>query len=168
MLFRSGVTSGTNAAGAAGTLGSWTFQVTTAKTLADGSYTITAVATDAAGNVSSPSSPLTVTIDTSAPAAPTQVRLAAAYDTGTIGDGYTFLLTYAITGMAEPDTDITLYAGSAIAGTTTSSATGSFSITLTNAIGSYVLSATATDPAGNVSLSSARVNLNLKIGRAHV
>ncbi|NBT19833.1 MAG: hypothetical protein EBT00_13865 [Proteobacteria bacterium] len=114
-----GTTSGTIASGAPPTGATGTWSITTSA-LADGVNSIKAVAIDGAGNRSSDSTALLLTIDTIAPRQPWSVRLDSAYDTGTIGDGYTYRLTYKITGMAETDSDIVVYAGgTTIIGTVT-------------------------------------------------
>ena len=161
-----GTTSGTIANGAppTGATGSWSI---TTSALTDGINVIYAIATDGAGNVSSSSATLSLTIDTVAPRQPWSVRLDSSYDTGTIGDGYTYRLTYKITGMAETNSDLVVYAGgTTIIGTVTSgtaSATvpGYWEVTVTSAIGSYAITAKSTDIAGNTSGASTPVNLNV-------
>ena len=161
-----GTTSGTIANGAppTGATGSWSI---TSSALTDGINVIHAIATDGAGNVSSSSATLSLTIDTVAPRQPWSVRLDSSYDTGTIGDGYTYRLTYKITGMAETNSDVVVYAGgTTIIGTVTSgtlSATvpGYWEVTVTSAIGSYAITAKSTDIAGNTSVASTPVNLNV-------
>ncbi|NBY47763.1 MAG: hypothetical protein EBQ56_08335 [Proteobacteria bacterium] len=161
-----GTTSGTIASGAPPTGATGTWSITTSA-LADGVNSIKAVAIDGAGNRSSDSTALLLTIDTIAPRQPWSVRLDSAYDTGTIGDGYTYRLTYKITGMAETDSDIVVYAGgttiigTVTSGTSSAAVPGYWEVTVTSAIGSYAITAKSTDIAGNTSVASAAVNLNV-------
>ena len=134
--------------------GAWSI---TASTLADGGHTLTAKATDAAGNVSNASSSLTVTIDTAA-AAPGAIALAAAGDSGAVGDGITNVNAPAITGTAEANATVTLYDtdGTTQLGSTTADGNGAWQIVPTTlADGSHTLTARQVDVAGNASAASA-------------
>ncbi|MBN1909018.1 MAG: tandem-95 repeat protein, partial [Pirellulales bacterium] len=107
--------------------GSWTSGlalVTPATPLADGDHQITAMAEDLAGNVSVLSSPFALTIETTAPVAPT-VDLAAASDTGTIGDKETSLTTVTLVGVTEPGARVSV-AGTALS--TTADGAGAYSL----------------------------------------
>ncbi len=132
--------------------GTWSLTPTTA--LADGTYTVTARSTDAAGNVSVASSSDTFTIDTVAPAA---VTLVVSNDTGIAqvnipNNGSTNDNTPVLSGTAEAGSKVTVSEGTAVLGTVTAAADGSWSFT-TSALtdGSHTFSVTATDAAGNVS-----------------
>ncbi|MCS0615071.1 Ig-like domain-containing protein [Massilia kyonggiensis] len=134
--------------------GAWSI---TASTLADGAHTLTAKATDAAGNVSNASSGLTITIDTAA-AAPGAIALAAAGDSGAVGDGITSVNTPAVTGTAEANATVTLYDtdGTTQLGTTTVDGSGAWQIVpAVLADGSHTLTARQVDVAGNASAASA-------------
>lgn len=128
-----------------------TWQATPAVALASGTQTITARATDAAGNTSGAAS-LSLTIDTTAPSAPS-ASLAAASDSGTLGDNLTndSTPTIAGTGVAGDTIRVMLPSGTVLQ--TTVAANGSWSVTPTTALanGANALTITATDAAGNVS-----------------
>ncbi len=143
--------------------GSWAI---TSSTLTDGSYTITATATDTAGNVSALSNGLAITVDTAAPGAPTMPDLTAASDTGASStDNITSISTPIFTGSAEAGTLIRLFATHGVTTTqigTTIATGGSWTITSTNlADGAYVITATATDIAGNVSAASSGLSIGI-------
>ncbi len=122
------------------------FSFTPSSAISDGTYSIKATSTDSAGNVSSESSSLSITIDTAAPDAPTSLT--------NISDDNDSTPT--ISGTAEPNSTITLKIGDTVLGTGTADSAGNFSITITSELddGIYLIKATATDEAGNVSLSS--------------
>ena len=137
------------------TNGTWSI---TASTLAEGSHTLTAKATDAAGNVSNQSVPLVVKIDTAAAAAPGAIALAAASDSGIVGDGITNVDAPAITGSAEANATVTLYDtdGTTQLGTTTADGNGAWQIvSAALADGIHTLTARQVDLAGNASAASA-------------
>jgi large repetitive protein len=115
--------------------------------LSDGAVTLTATATDAAGNVSD-AGEISFTLDTAAPAAPV---VALANDTGTADDdGIT--TDAALTITAEAGSTVRVFDGDTELGIATEGAPGQFSFTPAGlADGSYTLTATATDAAGNVS-----------------
>ena len=97
----------------------------TVSELADGTHVITAKAQDGNGNTRPTSGGLSVVIDATAPAIVSQ-DLAAASDTGTLGDRYTSETSVTIEGVADPNTELTLVETGA---TTTSDASGNFSFT---------------------------------------
>jgi hypothetical protein len=103
-------------------------------------------ATDTVSGVTSAaSSPLSVTVDTVAPAAPVLVS-------DTVVNTNHVLLS----GTAETNSSVTVYDGTTVVGTGTTSSTGTWSVTTTAlSNGMNALTATATDAAGNVSASSA-------------
>ncbi|WP_449232562.1 Ig-like domain-containing protein [Azospirillum doebereinerae] len=143
--------------------GSGAWSVTT-PSLADGAHTLSVVALDLAGNTSAASAALTVTIDTTA-AAPTGLALAAASDTGIVGDSLTSATTPTITGRAEAGSVVTLLEGSTPLGTGTADSTGAWSITssvLTGGSGTvHSLIATIVDVAGNTSSASGSLNFTI-------
>lgn len=151
---------GTATVGADGT---WSF--TPSAPVAPGSYQVTLTATDPAGNVSLPSNAITLNIDTTPSAPPVII---AANDnvgdaTGDLApDAVTDDTTPTIRGTGTDGDTITLYNGGTVIGTTTV-AGGTWSITPGTALanGSYTLSATATDPAGNISDNSSSISFTV-------
>ncbi|MFL4414922.1 Ig-like domain-containing protein [Citrobacter portucalensis] len=151
---------GTATVGADGT---WSF--TPPAPVAPGAYQVTLTATDPAGNVSQPSNAITLNIDTTPSAPPVII---AANDN--VGDVMGDLAPNAVTDDTTPtirgtgiDGDIiTLYNGGTVIGTATV-AGGTWSITPGTALanGNYTLSATATDPAGNVSNNSNSISFTV-------
>ena len=127
--------------------GKWSFTVTTA--LADGSHVISARATDAANNTGPASGGLALTIDTSAPAAPPAPRLA---DGGTNSTSTNVVLRGTD---AVPGTIITIFADGVAVGSDTVNPAGNWTVPGVNlSAGTHLVTATATDPAGNVSPAS--------------
>jgi hypothetical protein len=131
--------------------GTWMLPVTAA--LADGTHDLTATETDPAGNLSPVSNTYAVVIETSAPA-PVVTGLTAATDTGSSdSDGVTSDQTPTVMGTGEAGDMLTLYEGSTVLGTTTVAANGNWTVALTTPLGAgtHDLTATETDPAGNLS-----------------
>ncbi len=120
--------------------GNWTL---TTSALSDGTHSLTATDSNSSG-ISAASAALSVTVDTKAPAAPVL-----------ISDPVVNTNHVQLSGTAEANSTITVFDGTAVVGTGTTSSTGSWSIT-TTALGSggHALTATATDAAGNVSVAS--------------
>ena len=130
--------------------GAWT---ATTRVLRDGLKALTAQAFDAAGNASTASPPVTFSLasDSLAPAAPT---IAAATGAGRV----------TASGTAEPGTTIELFEGSVLLGSGVTGSSGAWIITtrlMTE--GAHTVIAKATDPAGNVSPSSAPFNFSTAI-----
>ncbi|PJJ73487.1 RNA polymerase sigma factor (sigma-70 family) [Diaminobutyricimonas aerilata] len=119
---------------------SWSF--TPAAPLAEGVQTVRLVATDTAGNRSQPVD-RTITVDTVAPAAP----VLAAVPTPTSDPTPTF------SGTAEPLSTVQLVAGATVIGTAVADAAGAWALTPAAPLadGTFALSATAVDAAGNSS-----------------
>ena len=132
--------------------GVWQFEV---GSLADGQYRFSATAEDVAGNLSPASTPLTITID-SVVDTPTNLDLIAASDSGKSDtDNITNQKAPVIAGRAEAGTTIQLYSDGQIVGQTTAKSDGSWQVaTISLADGVRVLTATATDVAGNLSAVS--------------
>ena len=130
--------------------GSFTIQLNSA--LAEGVYSVTASATDAAGNVSPASPAFSLTIDTTAPAAPPSRGLLASDDSGAVGDGITDVSMPHLKGSAEFGSTVRLFLGATLIGTGTATG-GTYTILPGSALadGTYSVTATATDAAGNVS-----------------
>jgi hypothetical protein len=118
------------------------------KVLTDAKHTLTATATNSSGQTGTASSALVVTVDTKAPAAPTIVS-------DTVNSGDQVLMT----GTADANSAVKIYDGTKQVGTATANSSGAWSTT-TSALsaGSHVLTAKATDIAGNVSAASAAVD----------
>ncbi|PWK34954.1 Ig-like domain-containing protein [Cupriavidus plantarum] len=138
--------------------GNWTY--TPATPLLNG-VTVSAVAIDAAGNASTPA---TTVIDRAAPSAP--IIAGATDDAAPIvgpvpSGGVTNDTTPTLTGTAEAGSTVRLYNGTTLVGTAVANGLGAWSITPSPALidGSYSLTATATDAAGNVSGQSAAFNV---------
>ncbi len=113
----------------------------------EGTFVFTATATDAAGNISPESISVTATIDNTAPLAPTLDRDS---DNGTLF------------GTAEPGSTVTVYRdGSTTVVTVTANLTGDWNATPTLDDGTYHLTATATDAAGNISPASNEFNFTI-------
>lgn len=141
--------------------GAWSF---TPIALSAGAHTLRVTQTDGSNNTSPLSAGLNLTIDTTAPAAPSAPDLASASDTGAFGtDNLTNDATPTFTGTAEAgatvrlyDTDGTTELGSAVA------TGGVWSITSSAlSSGSHTVTATATDPAGNVSAAGSGLAITI-------
>lgn len=132
-------------------------------TLADGVHAITATATNPTSGRTGPSSAaIAITIDTTAPAAPSTPGLAPASDSGAAGDNITNVKTPTFTGTAEAGSTITLTSDGSTVGTTTTDASGNYSVTTSSlADGTHVIKATAADAAGNISVASAAVSVTI-------
>jgi hypothetical protein len=128
----------------AGSDGSWSYITSV---LTDAIHVLKA--TDTVSGVTSAASPsVSVTVDTVAPAAPVL-----------ISDSIVNTNHVLLSGTAEANSKITVYDGTTAVGTTTTGANGSWSVT-TDAltIGSKILTAKATDVAGNTSVLSAALD----------
>ncbi|MFE1602191.1 Ig-like domain-containing protein [Methylobacterium sp. ID0610] len=159
----------------AGAGGLWT--ITSGSALsgsADGTvHTLVAVATDAAGNTGTASTGLTLTVDTAA-AQPAGLALAAASDSGILGDGITASQRPTVNGLAEAGSVVMLYESAATAaggietllGTAVADGAGFWAITsdriLTGGTGApHALFATIVDRAGNTSPASASLTITI-------
>ena len=140
--------------------GNWSIASTL---LADGTYLMTAKARDTAGNTSIASTGLSVTIDTAAPGQPSDPDLIAVDDTGSLDtDNSTKKTTPTFTGTAEAGSTVELFANATSKGTVTADGGGNWSITssaLTD--GTYLMTATATDAAGNSSSASGSLSVTI-------
>ncbi|HEM6741516.1 TPA: BapA prefix-like domain-containing protein [Citrobacter farmeri] len=135
--------------------GVWSF--TPDSDLVEGHYNFTVTAKDAAGNTSQPSDAIGITIDTEAPDAP--------FITSPGSPAATNQPELPISGTGEPGSTITLSNGSTVIGTAEVDSAGNWTIVPDSPLteGNYTLTATATDPAGNVSAPSAAVTLNVDL-----
>ncbi|SDT12986.1 Ig-like domain-containing protein [Microlunatus soli] len=132
--------------------GDWSFA---ADALDDGTYTITATATDEAGNGSVPSEPVTFTVDTTAPEAPV---ITGPADGSTIADN-----TPTIVGTGEPGATVEVSIDGTVIGTADVGDDGTWSLDPSDALadGEHTVTATQTDPAGNVSGASDPVDFTV-------
>jgi hypothetical protein len=154
-LFNDGVAVGSGVA----TVGSYSIITSP---LAAGVHSVTAKATDAAGNVSAASSGLAVTIDLTVPSPPSVPILAAASDSGPLNaDDITNVITPTFTGTAEAGSTVTIFSDGVAVGSGAATG-GSYSIA-TSALsgGIHSITATATDPAGNISAASAGLSVTI-------
>jgi outer membrane usher protein FimD/PapC len=127
--------------------GAWTFNYT-GTTLTDGTYNFTAV--DTVASVESAMSVVfQVTIDRTAPAKPATPALPS-------GGSYINTQLPTFTGSAEPGSTVILYNSATARGTAVADSTGKWTITANAnlAVGTRSITVTATDIAGNVSVSS--------------
>ncbi|WP_344813567.1 Ig-like domain-containing protein, partial [Chitinophaga oryziterrae] len=127
--------------------GAWTFDYT-GTILKDGTYNFTATST-VSSVVSAMSAVFQVTVDRTAPAKPGTPALASG------SAAATNTTTPALTGSAEPGSVVTIYVDGVSKGTVTTDATGKWTFTspaLT--VATHSITVTATDVAGNISVSS--------------
>ncbi|MCY7284460.1 MAG: Ig-like domain-containing protein, partial [Cyanobacteria bacterium CAN_BIN43] len=150
-LYADGVAVGTGTVEAGGT-----WSVTTSA-LTEGDRVITVKYTDLAGNIGSASAQLPIKVDLTPPNAPTVPDLIAGSDDGTSPtDNITGDNTPTITGTAEPNSTVELFNGAASLGTTTTDGSGSWTFTPSSPllVGTYSVTAKATDAAGNTGAAS--------------
>lgn len=133
--------------------------------LATGNHVITIIAVDAAGNASPVSDSVNFVVDTTPPLTPviTSVSDDQAPGLGTIANGQnTNDPTPTFSGTAEAGATITLYENGTVIGTTTAQPDGAWSVsTSTLASGTHVITAVATDAAGNSSPNSTAFTLTV-------
>ncbi len=124
---------------------------------ADGNYVFTATSEDLAGNVSEVSFPFSLVVDTSGPSAPSIVRVED--DNGASDfDGITNDDTLAFTGMAMPDSAVSVYETNlGLIGEALADHAGAWTLDATHIVfedGIYEFTAIAEDTAGNTSPTS--------------
>lgn len=141
----------------ANALGIWVF--TPPSALANGSHTFTITATNGAGVVSSPSAGFTVVVDTVAPNQPTITSVVDDIGpiTGPVGNNQpTDDTRPTLNGTAEANATINIFDNGVLLGTTTANGSGvwTFTPTLPLLQGNHSFTVTATDAAGNVSVTS--------------
>ncbi|MDR2309719.1 MAG: Ig-like domain-containing protein [Brucellaceae bacterium] len=139
--------------------GNWQIQLT--EPLDSKTHNFYATATDPAGNTSINSSGIfKLTVDAIAPDAPKITRIVdnVPDHTGTITEGgLTNDPAPRVEGTSEANATINIYAGSLLVGTVKANSSGAWSMKLPEGLpdGSYVITATATDAAGNTGPASA-------------
>lgn len=134
--------------------GNWSYDHS-AVALIPGSYAVTAIALDNAGNASAASAALTVTVDTVAPATPSVTAITT--DSGAAGDGITNDNTLVFSGTADANASVNVLVNSVLVGTATANGAGNWSFDYSGTLladGSYPITATVTDVAGNTSATS--------------
>ncbi|NIJ42558.1 VCBS repeat-containing protein [Parvibaculum indicum] len=140
--------------------GNWSY---TTGTFSEGVHTITVKATDLAGRDSAYGDVQFVVIDTTAPNAP--VITGFSDDSPPTGDGYTSDTTPTLSGTAEANSSVEIFANGLSLGTVTANGSGNWSFTTAElSEASYSFTAKATDSAGNVSDESTA--LDIVIGSA--
>ncbi|MBU3704054.1 MAG: hypothetical protein FGM42_06735, partial [Ilumatobacteraceae bacterium] len=135
--------------------------------LAAGDWAVTTSATDPAGNTAGPVGGLTFTLDTTAPSAPSAPDLVASSDLGTSStDNNTSDNTPAMSAGSVPDgSTVTMTATKAGSANVTCSYVASPSVSScdlgTLADGTWNISATVTDPAGNTSAAGSALPVTI-------
>lgn len=126
-----------------------------------GANNITAKVSD--GAVELVSSALLITRDATPPSQPVNLALAEADDTGSSSiDGFTSKTAgLTLTGTADPSTQVNIFKGTTLLGSTISDETGAFSIDVTLPAGQHMLTARAVDGAGNQSADSIAREINV-------
>jgi hypothetical protein len=147
------------------TTGAWRWQYAAGNNFTDGKHDLTVVATDAAGNVSASSTSFIINVDTGI-AQPTIASIADNAAGGVEGDiprdgtGLTNDNRPVMSGLAEPGSLVRIYdgaveIGSAVADAATGMWSWQYAAGSRFTDGNHSLTVMATDPAGNVSASSA-------------
>lgn len=163
-IFNNGTLIGT---AVASSTGAWSFALPSS--LANGTNTFTATQTDAAGNVSTASPAYVVVVDTAAPAAPAIVTVTddAAPLTGTLASGAaTNDTTPTLAGAAEANASIALFDNATQIGTAVANDAGAWTFTPTTPLadGNHILTARATDAAGNLGPASSGFAVRVDTG----
>ncbi|WP_141655380.1 Ig-like domain-containing protein, partial [Roseivirga seohaensis] len=142
--------------------GDWTLAYSGVNPLADGTISVTAKATDAAGNTSAASTAVNVTIDATAPAAPVITSITPDSGTSTTDKITNDQTNLTITGTGEANSQLEItvngitYSGLPVDGS------GNWSIAVGAILGTdgtYPVTATVTDAAGNQSAASAAFSI---------
>lgn len=145
--------------------GEWTFTI---PALSQGDHSLTTTVTSPAGNVSAPSAAIDFTVDTEAPAEPTGLQLSNDQADPAIpvaAGGATNDTTPVLSGSAEPNSLVIVRDNGAIIGSAIAELDGGWSVTPETALeaGSHSLTASVTDPAGNVGPESAPYNFTIDL-----
>ncbi|OAE47742.1 Ig-like domain repeat protein [Enterobacter cloacae] len=162
-IFDNGVQIGT----AVATGGAWSFTPSTP--LADGPHNLTFSATDAVGNASAQTGGYTINVDATAPVAPAITSIVD--DVGTVtgpvtGTNPTNDTRPTLSGTAEANSTVRIYDGTTLVGTVTADANGNWTLPQTSTTlteGAHNFTATATDAAGNTSVASPIITINVDL-----
>lgn len=139
--------------------GAWTI---TSTTLGSGLRQLSVTAVDRAGNTATSASGLAVTIDTTAPSAPAVPALSPDSNSGRLNNLVTNVRQPVLTGNAEANAHILLYANGALVGETDADASGNWSGgTSTLSLGAQTMTVRAVDAAGNTSSASSGLTLTI-------
>lgn len=139
--------------------GSWSYITSV---LTDAKHTLTATATDSAGKTSAASSAVAITVDTKAPSAPSISASAGTGGTTTLSASQTSGGAMNVKGSAEAQSSVAIFDGNTKIGTVTAGADGAWTFSTSSlSTGQHTLTAKATDAAGNVSATSAAVNVSV-------
>lgn len=139
--------------------GSWNFNYG-AVTLAEGTYLFSAMQMDRAGNTSDWSAPYAVVVDVTPPAAVTSQNVGP--DTGLAGDGITSANQLILSGTADAGDWVRVYRDGSEIGLVEVAGDGSWAFdysAVTLADGSYAFTTVVSDVAGNLSPSSAVMDI---------
>lgn len=133
--------------------GKWNYALPSA--LSDAAYVFTASATDTAGNVSAVRDTLNIIVDTETPAQPVAGLTAGSSPVNNDQP--------ALSGTAEPFGTVSIYVDGVISGTATADAAGNWTYTIPASLadGSYDIHATTTDAAGNTSVDSETLTVEI-------
>ncbi len=156
-----------NAAAPVANGGAWSFTPSTP--LADGPHNLTFSATDAVGNASAQTGGYTINVDATAPVAPAITSIED--DVGTVtgpvtGTNPTNDTRPTLNGTAEANTTVRIYDGTTLVGTVTADANGNWTLPQTSTTlteGAHNFTATATDAAGNTSVASPIITINVDL-----
>ncbi|WP_439487428.1 putative Ig domain-containing protein, partial [Algoriphagus sp.] len=132
-------------------------------TLTDGVLTVEVTLTDEGDNEGGIVSANNATLDQTAPASPSTPDLTDASDTGVSNtDNITADNTPTFAGTAEANATVEVFGDGSSLGTTTADGSGYWDFTSALMVdGTYAITATATDAAGNVSLPSAALSITI-------
>ncbi|RYY52072.1 MAG: hypothetical protein EOO05_22375, partial [Chitinophagaceae bacterium] len=128
----------------------WTYTLGTA--LSDGDYTLSANATDGAGNQGMDSTGFNIRVDNTGPAAPTMNTITTPNNSP----------TPTVSGVAEANSTVKIYAGATLKATTTADGSGVYSVAMSTLIeGTYTITATTTDGGNRTSAASAGQSITI-------
>lgn len=139
--------------------GAWTI---TSATLGSGLRQLSVTTVDRAGNTATSASGLAVTIDTTAPSAPAVPALSPDSNSGRLNNLVTNVRQPVLTGNAEANAHILLYANGTLVGETDADASGNWSGgTSALSLGAQTMTVRAVDAAGNTSSASSGLTLTI-------